>query len=146
MIYHVCNWLYHKRANEAAPVWAFCHSSWTSMQCAACASLQDYYIITLFANQSIFPKICEKKKILPFFCFPIDFLPKSCIINNTVVSKVCESGGTGRRARLRGVWYTPYGFKSRFSHQKPLHSSGFYQHRQGRLFCHGDFTSGENAE
>ena len=29
----------------------------------------------------------------------------------------CESGGTGRRARLRGVWFTPYGFKSRFSHQ-----------------------------
>ena len=28
----------------------------------------------------------------------------------------CESGGTGRRARLRGVWFTPYGFKSRFSH------------------------------
>ena len=30
----------------------------------------------------------------------------------------CESGGTGRRARLRGVWFTPYGFKSRFSHQQ----------------------------
>ena len=29
-----------------------------------------------------------------------------------------ESGGTGRRARLRGVWFTPYGFKSRFSHHK----------------------------
>ena len=28
-----------------------------------------------------------------------------------------ESGGIGRRARLRGVWLTPYGFKSRFSHQ-----------------------------
>ena len=28
------------------------------------------------------------------------------------------SGGTGRRARLRGVWFTPYGFKSRFPHQK----------------------------
>ena len=27
------------------------------------------------------------------------------------------SGGTGRRARLRGVWFTPYGFKSRFPHQ-----------------------------
>ena len=26
------------------------------------------------------------------------------------------SGGTGRRARLRGVWFTPYGFKSRFPH------------------------------
>ena len=28
------------------------------------------------------------------------------------------SGGTGRRARLRGVWFTPYGFKSRFPHHK----------------------------
>ena len=27
------------------------------------------------------------------------------------------SGGTGRRARLRGVWFTPYGIKSRFPHQ-----------------------------
>ena len=27
------------------------------------------------------------------------------------------SGGTGRRARLRGVWITPYGFKSRLPHQ-----------------------------
>ena len=33
---------------------------------------------------------------------------------------ICESGGTGRRARLRGVWFTPYGFKSRFSHQGTL--------------------------
>ena len=38
----------------------------------------------------------------------------SCII--TLVQ--CESGGTGRRARLRGVWISPYGFKSRFSHQQ----------------------------
>ena len=29
----------------------------------------------------------------------------------------CEGGGTGRRARLRGVWFTPYGFDSRSSHQ-----------------------------
>ena len=29
----------------------------------------------------------------------------------------CGSGGTGRRARLRGVWISPYGFKSRFPHQ-----------------------------
>ena len=29
----------------------------------------------------------------------------------------CGSGGTGRRARLRGVWVTPYGFKSRLPHQ-----------------------------
>ena len=32
----------------------------------------------------------------------------------------CGSGGTGRRARLRGVWFTPYGFKSRFPHQKSI--------------------------
>ena len=32
----------------------------------------------------------------------------------------CESGGTGRRARLRGVWFTPYGFKSRLSHHAEL--------------------------
>ena len=31
------------------------------------------------------------------------------------------SGGTGRRARLRGVWLTPYGFKSRFPHHQQLH-------------------------
>ena len=31
------------------------------------------------------------------------------------------SGGTGRRARLRGVWFTPYGFKSRFPHQQKTH-------------------------
>ena len=28
----------------------------------------------------------------------------------------CGSGGTGRRARLRGVWSIPYGFKSRLPH------------------------------
>ena len=33
-------------------------------------------------------------------------------------NEICESGGTGRRARLRGVWISPYGFKSRFSHQQ----------------------------
>ena len=33
----------------------------------------------------------------------------------------CGSGGTGRRARLRGVWFTPYGFKSRFPHQQKEH-------------------------
>ena len=32
-----------------------------------------------------------------------------------------ESGGTGRRARLRGVWFLPYGFKSRFSHHARPH-------------------------
>ncbi len=32
----------------------------------------------------------------------------------------CESGGIGRRARLRGVWVKPYGFKSRLSHQRMM--------------------------
>ena len=41
---------------------------------------------------------------------------KSCIIYTVVIKAARESGGTGRRARLRGVWFTPYGFKSRFSH------------------------------
>lgn len=31
----------------------------------------------------------------------------------------CESGGIGRRARLRGVFFTEYGFKSRLSHHGP---------------------------
>ena len=30
--------------------------------------------------------------------------------------RICESGGIGRRARLRGVWGDSYGFKSRLSH------------------------------
>lgn len=34
-----------------------------------------------------------------------------------VLDMPCENGGTGRRARLRGVWCKSYGFKSRFSHQ-----------------------------
>ena len=32
-------------------------------------------------------------------------------------SSKCGSGVIGRRARLRGVWVTPYGFKSRLPHQ-----------------------------
>ena len=49
----------------------------------------------------------------------IDIFEKKCIILSVAANAVaCESGGTGRRARLRGVWFTPYGFKSRFSHQK----------------------------
>ena len=31
-------------------------------------------------------------------------------------SSKCGSGEIGRRARLRGVWVTPYGFKSRLPH------------------------------
>ena len=45
------------------------------------------------------------------------------------------SGGTGRRARLRGVWFTPYGFKSRFPHQtgiiRTLSNQGSYFSLQG---------------
>ena len=42
------------------------------------------------------------------------------LVYNIPVDEIvtCGSGGTGRRARLRGVWFTPYGFKSRFSHQQ----------------------------
>lgn len=39
----------------------------------------------------------------------------SSVILSIVVS---ESGGIGRRARLRGVWGDSYGFKSRLSHQE----------------------------
>ena len=42
-------------------------------------------------------------------------------ISQAVVSttnRICESGGIGRRARLRGVWGSSYGFKSRLSHQE----------------------------
>ena len=45
----------------------------------------------------------------------LDKSAELCII----MSVPSESGGTGRRARLRGVWFTPYGFKSRFPHQYP---------------------------
>ena len=38
---------------------------------------------------------------------------------------VCGSGGTGRRARLRGVWISPYGFKSRFPHKRPAFAGLF---------------------
>ncbi len=39
-------------------------------------------------------------------------------ISAIITFVVSESGGIGRRARLRGVWGNPYGFKSRLSHQK----------------------------
>ena len=45
------------------------------------------------------------------------------------------SGGTGRRARLRGVWFTPYGFKSRFPHQKKqvgISLPAFFASRNGQ--------------
>ncbi len=50
------------------------------------------------------------------------FFSKKALTNGLLFAIIlalpCESGGTGRRARLRGVWFTPYGFKSRFSHQQ----------------------------
>ena len=67
---------------------------------------------------------------------PLTISLKSCIIYTVVKTAIRESGGTGRRARLRGVWFTPYGFKSRFSHhshsikmqlcQKGLATQGFF--------------------
>ena len=52
----------------------------------------------------------------------IFLLTKSLVydIISNVASKTAlrGSGGTGRRARLRGVWFTPYGFKSRLPHQR----------------------------
>ena len=41
-----------------------------------------------------------------------------------IISALCESGGIGRRARLRGVWGDSYGFKSRLSHQVKQHPKG----------------------
>ena len=35
-----------------------------------------------------------------------------------------ESAGTGRQARLRGVWRKPWGFKSPLSHQNPTATRG----------------------
>ena len=51
------------------------------------------------------------------------------LVYNIPVDEIvtCGSGGTGRRARLRGVWFTPYGFKSRFPHkQTELYWFGFF--------------------
>ncbi len=63
------------------------------------------------------------KKTQTFSKKRLDFPKKKCIIyllraNPRISQNECGSGGTGRRARLRGVWFTPYGFKSRFPHQK----------------------------
>ena len=42
-----------------------------------------------------------------------------CIIDTVVENKIiCECAGTGRQARLRGVCFTTYGFKSRHSQQR----------------------------
>lgn len=39
-------------------------------------------------------------------------------IRRDFTSSICGYGGIGRRVRLRGVWITPCGFKSRWPHQK----------------------------
>ncbi len=44
-------------------------------------------------------------------------LDKACFICYNSIRRECEGGGIGRRARLRGVWFLPYEFKSRSSHQ-----------------------------
>ena len=65
----------------------------------------------------------ETKNIEIFFRKPLDKFDKMvynlyrCHGQMSDSDSECESGGTGRRARLRGVWFTPYGFKSRFPHQ-----------------------------
>ena len=46
-------------------------------------------------------------------------------------SGLCRGGGIGRRARLRGVWSNPYGFKSRPRHQM----TGFLRFRSDRVAC-----------
>ena len=69
---------------------------------------------------------------------PFSFLK---IILDTVLSEkynyqacfkrhICGRGGTGRRARLRGVWVTPYEFKSR----RPHHHSGLSPKSEIALF------------
>ena len=70
-----------------------------------------------------------RENISGFFKNPIDKRGRICynIIRRQEIhphsenadTKPCGSGGTGRRARLRGVWEFPYGFKSRFPHQSP---------------------------
>lgn len=52
---------------------------------------------------------------------------------------LCWGGGIGRRARLRGVWFTPCGFKSHPQHQQPpAHRGGFF-----RVQIFGALDSGE---
>ena len=51
-------------------------------------------------------------------------------LRNRQKSNKCECAGIGRQARLRGVCFTTYGFKSRHSHHRkdliPCVSSLFY--------------------
>ena len=46
---------------------------------------------------------------------------------SNILLSLCGHGGTGRRVRLRGVWFTPSEFKSRWPHQKrtPGKTGGF---------------------
>ena len=54
--------------------------------------------------------------------------------NGAGASAVCESAGTGRQARLRGVCQPTWEFKSPLSHQKtPIRSDGCFLVRERRL-------------
>ena len=79
------------------------------------------------------PQHLPKNKKLPEnWKTPLTNLPALSIIS--MLPR--ESGGTGRRARLRGVWFTPYGFKSRLSHQYQANKpKGF---PLGLFFVRGD--------
>ena len=41
--------------------------------------------------------------------------------------RLCAGGGTGRRARLRGVWGNPCGFKSHLAHLMCLKAESLVQ-------------------
>ena len=61
----------------------------------------------------------------------LDKIEQNAIINKSPVEGlICECAGIGRQARLRGVCFTTYGFKSRHSHHRkdliPCVSSLFY--------------------
>ena len=49
----------------------------------------------------------------------LDKIEQNAIINKSPVEGlICECAGIGRQARLRGVCFTTYGFKSRHSHHR----------------------------
>src|SRR5438876_5646747 len=53
----------------------------------------------------------------------------------------CGSGGIGRRARLRGVWVKPWGFKSPLPHQiTEVRARGSV----GERFVHTEEVAGSN--
>ena len=89
---------------------------------------QDRYLKKALAGKENLASVKKRKNFKKLLQNPLTNSKKSCIIYTVVETAGCseqpvvketarESGGTGRRARLRGVWFTPYGFKSRFSHQ-----------------------------